>query len=53
MVIIVYQKRNIQDLVLNLEKEIIGYRNTYNFLKSEYKLPDQVSKAYNKYLKAF
>lgn len=49
----VYQKRNIQDLVLNLEKEIIGYRNTYNFLKSEYNLPDQVSKAYNKYLKAF
>ncbi len=28
----VYQDRNIQDLVKNLEDEIIGYRNTYNFI---------------------
>ena len=28
----VYQDRNVQDLVTNLEKEIIGYRNTYNLL---------------------
>jgi hypothetical protein len=29
----VYQERNIQDLITNLEKEIIGYRNTLNFTK--------------------
>jgi len=29
----VYQDRNVQDLVTNLEKEILGYRNTYNFVK--------------------
>jgi hypothetical protein len=28
----VYQDRNIQDLVTNLEKEVIGYRNTLKFL---------------------
>lgn len=28
----VYQERNVQDLVTNLEKEIIGYRNTNNLL---------------------
>ena len=27
----VYQDRNIQDLIKNLENEIIGYRNTFNF----------------------
>lgn len=29
----VYQSRNPQDLITNLEKEIIGYRNTLNLLK--------------------
>lgn len=29
----VYQDRNVQDLITNLEKEIIGYRNTYTLLK--------------------
>lgn len=28
----VYQDRNVQDLVTNLENEIIGYRNTYKLL---------------------
>jgi hypothetical protein len=27
----VYQDRNVQDLITNLEKEIIGYRNTFDF----------------------
>jgi hypothetical protein len=27
----VYQDRNVQDLIKNLENEIIGYRNTFNF----------------------
>jgi hypothetical protein len=30
----VYQDRNVQDLVTNLENEIIGYRNTYNLVKN-------------------
>lgn len=29
----VYQDRNIQDLITNLENEIIGYRNTLNLIK--------------------
>jgi len=29
----VYQDRNVQDLVTNLENEIIGYRNTYKLLE--------------------
>lgn len=36
----VYQDRNVQDLVTNLENEIIGYRNTLNFINdiSNFKL---------------
>jgi hypothetical protein len=30
----VYQDRNVQDLITNLEKEVIGYRNTLNFILS-------------------
>jgi len=30
----VYQDRNVQDLITNLEKEIIGYRNTLKFILS-------------------
>ena len=30
----VYQDRNKQDLITNLEKEVIGYRNTYSFVLS-------------------
>jgi hypothetical protein len=29
----VYQDRNVQDLITNLEKEIIGYRHTLDFTK--------------------
>jgi hypothetical protein len=29
----VYQDRNVQDLITNLEKEIIGYRNTLNLVQ--------------------
>ena len=31
----VFQDRNVQDLVTNLENEVIGYRNTLSFLESE------------------
>jgi hypothetical protein len=31
----VYQERNLQDLITNLEKEVIGYRNTLRFIKNK------------------
>jgi len=31
----VYQDRNVQDLITNLEKEIIGYRNTLKFIRAK------------------
>lgn len=49
----VYQKRNDQDLILNLEKEIIGYRNTLDFINGKYKLPNFVEKVYKEYCKSF
>lgn len=49
----VYQERNIQDLVTNLEKEIIGYRNTLNLLNGSYKLPQEVEHVYNVYQSYF
>ena len=53
----VYQDRNVQDLVTNLEKEVIGYRNTYSLLKNlknymEY-LPEDTKKFYNTYRSCF
>ena len=45
----VYQERNIQDLVTNLEKEVIGYRNTDAFIRGEYILPTNVQFAYDTY----
>jgi hypothetical protein len=29
----VYQDRNVQDLITNLEKEVIGYRHTLDFTR--------------------
>jgi len=49
----VYQERNPQDLIKNLENEITGYRNTLNLLKNDYKLEEQVQKIYNKYREYF
>lgn len=31
----VYQDRNVQDLITNLEKEVIGYRNTLKFIEAD------------------
>ena len=33
----VYQDRNVQDLVTNLQNEVIGYRNTLDFIESKKK----------------
>jgi len=53
----VYQDRNVQDLVTNLEKEVIGYRNTYKLLQNleAYKtiFPDETNHFYEKYRKVF
>ena len=49
----VYQDRNEQDLITNLEKEIIGYRNTLSFLEDKYNIPEQAQIAYEEYIKCF
>jgi hypothetical protein len=53
----VYQDRNVQDLITNLEKEIIGYRDTLhlitNLVDFEQILPKETLEFYNKYKKEF
>jgi hypothetical protein len=57
----VYQDRNVQDLITNLEKEIIGYRNTLDFTEAPYKsldvsasyIPEQTQKFLEIYFKHF
>lgn len=49
----VYQQRNVQDLVKNLENEIIGYRNTLKFLKEGYNMPIEAEKSFQIYRKQF
>lgn len=57
----VYQNRNAQDLITNLEKEIIGYRNTLNFINNLGKMdvlknpivPDNTKKFIKTYKKYF
>ena len=47
----VYQDRNEQDLITNLENEIIGYRNTLSFIEGDYHLPKEAELAYKLYRK--
>jgi hypothetical protein len=53
----VYQDRNVQDLVTNLENEVIGYRNTYKLLGDlsnfENYLPERAKEFWNVYKKQF
>lgn len=49
----VYQERNPQDLVKNLENETIGYRNTSDFIKGIYPLPDRTREAFKIYRSYF
>ena len=52
----VYQDRNEQDLVTNLEKEVIGYRETLNFITGEKTLDDiskESSECYSIYRRCF
>jgi hypothetical protein len=53
----VYQDRNVQDLITNLEKEILGYRYTYQLLMhlknySDY-LPTETIEFYKEYQRCF
>ena len=53
----VYQERNVQDLIKNMENEVIGYRNTYKLLNdlSNYEsyLPEQTIKFWTTYRNQF
>ena len=53
----VYQDRNVQDLITNLEKEIIGYRNTLhlvqNLVNYEGIIPKEALEFYKVYRKQF
>lgn len=53
----VYQDRNTQDLITNLENEILGYRNTLNLIKDldnwKTYLPEQAKAFFKHYQKAF
>jgi hypothetical protein len=53
----VYQDRNVQDLVTNLENEVIGYRNTRKLLEdlSNFKnhLPEKTKEFWEEYINTF
>lgn len=49
----VYQDRNLQDTVTNMEHELIGYRNTEKLLANEFSLPIETKKAYDVYCNQF
>jgi len=53
----VYQERNEQDLITNLEKEIIGYRNTLKIIQDlenfEKYLPEETKKFWRVYRRSF
>ena len=49
----VYQDRNLPDLITNLENEIIGYRNTIDFIAGDYQLPEDAQRAYDAYRECF
>ena len=50
----VYQDRNEQDLITNLENELIGYRYTQNIIDGEYEfIPKEAIDCYELYKKEF
>jgi hypothetical protein len=49
----VYQDRNVQDLIVNLEKEIIGYRYTLNEAQGVYAGTNHVPEETQKFLKLY
>jgi len=49
----VYQDRNIQDLIRNLENEIIGYRNTFDFTQKPSTNTPYLSEQTQQFLKIY
>ena len=49
----VLQARNVHNLVTDLEKEMIGYKNTLKFIEGTFPLPPETQKAYDAYRKCF
>ncbi|WP_018970652.1 hypothetical protein [Rubritalea marina] len=49
----VYQDRNVQDLITNLEAEVMGYRKTLDFLKLGQKFEDLMPEATKKFWKLY
>jgi|TARA_B100001094_G_scaffold85395_1_gene81807 hypothetical protein len=49
----VYQERNEHDIVLDLEREIIGYRNTLQLLEGKYDIPKDVQQSFEIYQNSF
>jgi hypothetical protein len=49
----VYQDRNVQDLITNLEKEIIGYRYTLDEVKGQYVGTNHRPKETEKFLEIY
>jgi len=49
----VYQDRNVQDLVTNLENEVIGYRNTYKLLNDLSNYENYLPKEAKEFLKTY
>lgn len=49
----VYQERNVQDLITNLEKEIVGYRNTFILLQNLNRVDEYLPKKTREFLKIY
>lgn len=49
----VYQDRNEQDLIVNLEKEIIGYKNNLNLINGDFDIPKHITDFYKTYQESF
>jgi hypothetical protein len=49
----VYQDRNLQDTVTNMEHELIGYRHTEKFINDAMPLPAETKRAYEVYCSYF
>ena len=49
----VYQERNEHDIILDLEREVIGYRNTLDLLNGKYKMEENVQNSFKIYQESF
>ena len=49
----VYQQRNEQDLIKNMSDELIGYKNTIEYIAGNFKLPEKCKIALDAYKKCF